>query len=75
VYVRVRPIIRGEKDEASGEAPIIFPDARDHKEIVLSSSSESAMGNQRKEVFAFNFDRVSLAFDSLSWSIHLEIGL
>ncbi|PVF97935.1 kinesin-domain-containing protein [Serendipita vermifera] len=58
VYVRVRPIIKGEKDEASGEAPIAFPDGRDHKEIVLSSTSESAAGTQRKEVFAFNFDRV-----------------
>ncbi|KZT25220.1 kinesin-domain-containing protein [Neolentinus lepideus HHB14362 ss-1] len=39
-------------------AKIVFPDRRDHKEIVLSSSSESATGQERKEVWNFNFDRV-----------------
>jgi kinesin family protein C1 len=59
VYVRVRPVIRGEKDEASGEASIAYPDQRDHKEIELVASTESAMGSQRKEITSFSFDRVS----------------
>jgi hypothetical protein len=28
-----------------------FPDLRDHKEIVISSSSSSATGQERKEVY------------------------
>ncbi|KAJ7601063.1 kinesin-domain-containing protein [Mycena floridula] len=39
-------------------ANIDFPDPRDHKEIVLSSSSESATGQERKETYNFSFDRV-----------------
>ncbi|KAH7929051.1 kinesin-domain-containing protein [Leucogyrophana mollusca] len=39
-------------------ADIAYPDKRDHKEIVLSSSSSSAMGQERKEVYNFGFDRV-----------------
>ena len=60
VYVRVRPVVKGEKDEMSGQAAIAFPDQRDHREIVVTSESESAMGSQRKEVVSFNFDRVGL---------------
>lgn len=56
----MRPVVKGEKDEMSGQATITFPDQRDHREIVLMSESESAMGSQRKEVVSFNFDRVSL---------------
>ena len=41
-------------------ASIAFPDKRDHKEIVLSSSSENAMGQERKEMWNFSFDRVRL---------------
>lgn len=39
-------------------ANIDFPDTRDHKEIVLSSKSESATGQERKETWNFSFDRV-----------------
>lgn len=39
-------------------ARIDFPDRRDHKEIVLNSSSENAMGQERKESWNFTFDRV-----------------
>lgn len=41
-------------------ADIAFPDKRDHKEIVFTSSSSSAMGQERKEVYAFSFDRVRI---------------
>ena len=37
---------------------VTFPDRRDHKEIVLRSSSESATGQERKEVYSFGFHRV-----------------
>jgi kinesin family protein C1 len=39
-------------------ADISFPDRQDHKEIVIYSSSESAMGQERKEAHNFSFDRV-----------------
>ncbi|KAH9947027.1 kinesin-domain-containing protein [Amylocystis lapponica] len=39
-------------------ARIVYPDKMDHKEIVLSSSSESATGQERKDEWAFAFDRV-----------------
>ncbi|TFY69301.1 hypothetical protein EVJ58_g500 [Rhodofomes roseus] len=40
------------------KAQIVFPDKMDHREIVLSSSSESATGQERKDEWAFAFDRV-----------------
>ena len=40
-------------------ARITFPDKRDHKEIVLTSSSESATGQERKETWNFAFDKAS----------------
>ncbi|KAF8624912.1 hypothetical protein AX15_005644 [Amanita polypyramis BW_CC] len=40
------------------QAHITFPDKRDCKDIVLHSSSESATGQERKEVYSFGFDRV-----------------
>ncbi|CAG7846979.1 Kinesin-like protein klpA [Serendipita indica DSM 11827] len=58
VYVRVRPVVPGEKDEAGGQAAIEFPDTRDHQQIVLTNTTESAMGSQRKEALSFTFDRV-----------------
>ncbi|KAG8830611.1 kinesin-like nuclear fusion protein [Serendipita sp. 399] len=58
VFVRVRPVVKGEKDEGGGQACIEYPDVRDHQQIVLKSSSESATGNQRTEVTSFAFDRV-----------------
>ena len=39
-------------------AEMKFPDRRDHKEIVLESVGESAMGQERREVYNFGFDRV-----------------
>lgn len=41
-------------------ADMAFPDRRDHKEITLWSSSESATGQERKESYNFSFDKVSL---------------
>ena len=41
------------------KAQIVFPDKMDHKEIVLSASSESATGQERKDEWMFSFDRVS----------------
>ncbi|KAJ3541552.1 hypothetical protein NM688_g6068 [Phlebia brevispora] len=50
------------EDEArrirASKADINFPDKLDHKEIVLRSSSESATGQERKDEWAFTFDRV-----------------
>lgn len=40
------------------KARMLFPDKMDHKEIVLSSSSESATGQERKDDWMFSFDRV-----------------
>lgn len=53
VFCRVRPALTDDE-----EADIVFPDKRDHKEILLASSSENAMGQERKEVYNFAFDRV-----------------
>ncbi|GLB43393.1 putative TRAFAC class myosin-kinesin ATPase superfamily, kinesin family protein [Lyophyllum shimeji] len=55
VFCRVRPVLPSDSDE---EAKITFPDKREHKEIVLESSSESATGQERKEVYNFGFDKV-----------------
>lgn len=64
VFARVRPVLpselssSGSSDPADAMAKVDFPDKRDHKEIVFSSSSESATGQERKEMWQFNFDRV-----------------
>ncbi|KAH6910489.1 kinesin-domain-containing protein [Coprinopsis sp. MPI-PUGE-AT-0042] len=63
VMARVRPVLPSDlpSSESSVEelkANMAFPDKRDHKEIVLYNSSESAMGVERKEVYNFGFDRV-----------------
>ncbi|THU87116.1 kinesin-domain-containing protein [Dendrothele bispora CBS 962.96] len=47
-----------EKLQEDLTANMIFPDHRDHKEIVLRSSSKSATGQERIEPYAFSFDRV-----------------
>ncbi|KAI0032674.1 P-loop containing nucleoside triphosphate hydrolase protein [Vararia minispora EC-137] len=52
VFCRVRPL----KEQSM--ARIQFPDTRDHREIILSSTSESATGQERKETWNFSFDRV-----------------
>jgi hypothetical protein len=43
-----------------------YPDSRDHREIVLNSTSESATGQERKETWNFSFDRVIPIFISCS---------
>lgn len=62
VFCRVRPVLPSDLsssvEDADAEANMVYPDQRDHKEIVLSSSSESATGQERKEVHSFGFDRV-----------------
>lgn len=55
VFCRVRPVLPSDEET---EADMTFPDRRDHKEIVLSSTSESATGQERREVHNFGFDRV-----------------
>ncbi|KAJ3779163.1 P-loop containing nucleoside triphosphate hydrolase protein [Lentinula raphanica] len=40
------------------KAEITFPDRRDHREITVWSSSESATGQERKENYQFMFDKV-----------------
>ena len=64
VFCRVRPVLSSDlgssTDSAELEAQLAFPDQRDHKEIVVSSSSESAMGQERKEIYNFGFDRVRI---------------
>ncbi|OCB85473.1 kinesin-domain-containing protein [Sanghuangporus baumii] len=44
--------------KAACMARMEYPDRKDHKEIVLSSSTESATGQERKETWNFSFDRV-----------------
>jgi kinesin family protein C1 len=57
VFCRVRPVLALE-GEGEERADIRYPDRRDRREIVLESTSESAMGQERKEVYNFGFDRV-----------------
>ena len=40
------------------KADIAFPDRRDHREIALTTASESATGQERKEHYHFVFDKV-----------------
>ncbi|KAL6306189.1 P-loop containing nucleoside triphosphate hydrolase protein [Sparassis latifolia] len=64
VFCRVRPLLPSDvpPDEAKRReecmARIEYPDKMDHKEIMLSSSSESATGQERKDEWGFSFDRV-----------------
>ena len=51
----------------TARANIVYPDKMDHKEIVLRSSSESATGQERKDEWAFTFDRVG--WFTLVWYI------
>lgn len=63
---RSRPSSNGGPNQDDHAKPLVadiaFPDKRDHKEIVLTSSGSSAMGQERKEVYAFSFDRVRFCF-------------
>lgn len=65
VFARVRPVLSSdlscpgdEKARKDAVANMLFPDTRDHREIVLNSTSESATGQERKETWNFSFDRV-----------------
>ena len=65
VFARVRPLLSSdlscpsdEKARKEAVANMLFPDTRDHREIVLNSTSESATGQERKESWNFSFDRV-----------------
>jgi kinesin family protein C1 len=70
VFCRVRPVLPSDTDEAEKEieADMKFPDRKDHREIVLMSTSESATGQERREVYNFGFDRVSLLLSLYSIS-------
>jgi kinesin family member C1 len=65
VFARIRPLLpsdvsgtNDEKARIAALANMSYPDSRDHREIVLSSTSESATGQERKDVWNFSFDRV-----------------
>jgi kinesin family protein C1 len=60
VFCRVRPALPSELASSSNStiASIDYPDGREHREIHLSSTSESATGQERKEHWPFVFDRV-----------------
>jgi kinesin family member C1 len=65
VFARVRPQVSSDLSSTDNEkarkealANMAFPDIRDHREIVLSSTSESATGQERKDTWNFSFDRV-----------------
>ncbi|KAF8507948.1 P-loop containing nucleoside triphosphate hydrolase protein [Hysterangium stoloniferum] len=64
VFCRVRPPLPSDKPPSDTDAcePLVaeieYPDKRDHKEINLSASSESATGTERIETWNFGFDRV-----------------
>lgn len=65
VFARIRPLlpsdVSGTSDEKARMAALAnmsYPDSRDHQEIVLSSTSESATGQERKDTWNFSFDRV-----------------
>lgn len=63
VFARVRPLLPSDASSdnpAEAMAQVDYPDKRDHKEIVLSSTSESATGQERKENWQFSFDRASV---------------
>ncbi|EIW78847.1 kinesin-domain-containing protein [Coniophora puteana RWD-64-598 SS2] len=58
VFCRVRPVLPCDREELGAAADMHFPDQQDRREIMLRSTAESAMGNERKEVYNFAFDRV-----------------
>jgi kinesin family protein C1 len=60
VFCRVRPVLQSEREAGALDAGWAYPDKRDKREVVVSSLSESAMGQERKEVYTFKFDRVRI---------------
>jgi kinesin family member C1 len=71
VFCRVRPALATDDEVAA----ITYPDPLDNKEIVVASSSESAMGNERKETWNFSFDKVGDAFMVLLPLLMHPIGI
>jgi kinesin family member C1 len=74
VFCRVRPPLPsdtisgdGDQDVAAIVASIDYPDKRDCREIVLSSSGESATGTERKEVWNFSFDKARIPLIPPTW--------
>jgi kinesin family protein C1 len=66
VFARVRPLLSSDVPDPHDErvrrealANMSFPDPRDHREVMLCSTSESATGQERKDTWNFSFDRVS----------------
>ncbi|ESK93165.1 kinesin family protein [Moniliophthora roreri MCA 2997] len=83
VFCRVRPVLPSDlpaptDDFASAKADLqanmAFPDRRDHREIVLTSTSESATGQERIENYNFAFDRV-FEPDSTQAEVFEEISM
>ncbi|KZT43080.1 kinesin-domain-containing protein [Sistotremastrum suecicum HHB10207 ss-3] len=61
VFCRVRPVLPSEltsSPSGSELAAISFPDTKEHREISIVSSAESATGVGRKENWEFAFDKV-----------------
>ncbi|KAG8897867.1 kinesin-like nuclear fusion protein [Tulasnella sp. 403] len=58
VFCRVRPALADELKSPEGLASVAFPDKQEHKEIVVSSTSETATGGVRDNTLPFTFDRV-----------------
>lgn len=73
VFCRVRPVLSSDlpaqyttltseverqRIRDANVASMDYPDTRDQREIVLSGMSESATGQERKETWNFQFDRV-----------------
>lgn len=57
-----------EEEDRGSVADMSFPDTRDHKEIVVTSIGLSATGQERKEVYNFNFDRVGFLMCKYNFS-------
>jgi len=73
VFCRVRPALPSDGDPTPAE--IAYPDAkREKREVVLNSSSENAMGSERRETWQFAFDRVFVP-GATQHEVFEEIGL
>lgn len=54
-----------EKAKEELQANTVYPDQHDHKEILVASSTSSATGQERKELYNFGFDWVIFRHPSL----------
>jgi kinesin family member C1 len=82
VFARVRPLLSSDVSDPDDEetrkaalANMSFPDLRDHREIVLCSTGESATGQERKEAWNFSFDRVIVPMLSRVSRTHSNLPL